>query len=82
MVKRKKSRTAMYAAMYITILQFISIVYPTVRLMDCVKMAQPISIFNIKAKGHGGHLHCSTQYKFKQQYMIADKSYLLSSNNR
>jgi len=38
--------------------------------------------FNIKAKGHEGHLHCSTQYKFKQQYMVADKSYLLLSNNR
>jgi len=44
-------------------------------------------LFNIKAKGHEGHLHCSTltlQYKFKQQYVAADKSYLglLSSNNR
>ena len=37
-------------------------------------------IFNIKAKGHEGHLHCSTltlQYKFKQQYAAADKSYLI-----
>jgi len=42
-------------------------------------------LFNIKAKGHEGHLHCSTltlQYKVKQQYTAADKSYLLSSNNR
>ena len=39
-------------------------------------------IFNIKAKGQEGHLHCSTQNKFKQQYMVADKSYLLSTNNR
>ena len=41
-----------------------------------------IYLFNIKAKGHEGHLHCSTQYKFKQQYTVADKSYLLSSNSR
>jgi len=38
-------------------------------------------IFNIKAKGHEGHLHC-TQYKFKQQYTVAEKTHLLSSNNR
>jgi len=44
--------------------------------------AEYIILFNIKAKGHEGHLHCSTQYKFKQQYMVADKSCLLSSNNR
>jgi len=30
--------------------------------------------FNIKAKGHEGHLHCSTQYKFKQQYTVAEKA--------
>jgi len=35
-----------------------------------------IYVFNIKAKGHEGHLHRSTQYKFKQQYTVADKSYL------
>jgi len=40
------------------------------------------SPFNIKAKVQEGHLHCSTHYKFKQQYTVADKSYLLSSNNR
>jgi len=41
-----------------------------------------IFLFNIKAKGPEGHLHCSAQYKFKQQYTVADKSYLLSGNNR
>jgi len=30
-------------------------------------------LFNIKAKGPEGHLHCSTQYKFKQQYTVAEK---------
>jgi len=39
-------------------------------------------IFDTKAKAHEGHLHCSTQCKFKQQYTVADRSYLLSSNNR
>jgi len=39
-------------------------------------------LLNIKAKRHEGHLHRSTQYKFKQQYTIADKRHLLSSNNR
>jgi len=27
-------------------------------------------LFNIKAKGHEGHLHCSTQYKFKHLIFI------------
>ena len=26
-------------------------------------------LFNIKAKGHEGHLHCSTQYKFKLAWL-------------
>jgi len=41
-VKRKKSRTAMYAsAIYYNIaIPFDRLYYPSVRLMDCVKMAQ------------------------------------------
>jgi len=39
-------------------------------------------LFNIKAKGHEGHLHCSTltlQYKFKQQYAAAYRQALQAS---
>jgi len=34
-----------------------------------------LCLFNIKAKGHEGHLHCSTQYKYNSTRLLTKTIY-------